>query len=264
MLISGCVNHTTVENITEGEEVLEGTFLLFGCPIIILFDSRASHGFITSACAKREELSLTIAKPSLMIRTPGGWIVANQMARDVPLELDVQMFPTHLVILDGQGIDVILGMSWIKWHKAILDISKQLVYLDSSIYGKVVLHLPVIVYIEASVHHFVAKSIEEIPVVREFTVVFLDDLPGMPPERDIEFKIELQPGTAPIIKSPYKMTWEELAELKIQLKDLGVVQHCSYQRKIKICVYVWIINRWMPSPSRTSIHYPALTSCLTN
>jgi hypothetical protein len=87
-----------------------------------------------------------------------------------------------------------------------LDISKQLVYLDSSIYGKVVLHLPVIVYIEASVHHFVAKSIEEIPVVREFTVVFLDDLPGMPPERDIEFKIELQPGTAPIIKSPYKMT----------------------------------------------------------
>jgi hypothetical protein len=72
MLISGCVNHTTVENITEGEEVLEGTFLLFGCPIIILFDSRASHGFITSACAKREELSLTIAKPSLMIRTPGG------------------------------------------------------------------------------------------------------------------------------------------------------------------------------------------------
>jgi hypothetical protein len=42
----------------------------------------------------------------------------------------------------------------------------------------------------------------------------------MPPERDIEFKIELQPGAAPITKSPYKMTQEELAELKIQLKDL--------------------------------------------
>jgi hypothetical protein len=66
----------------------------------------------------------------------------------------------------------------------------------------------------------VAKSIEEIPVVREFPDVFPDDLPGMPPERDIEFKIELQPGTAPITKSPYKMTWDELAKLKIQLKDL--------------------------------------------
>jgi hypothetical protein len=56
------------------------------------------------------------------------------------------------------------------------------------------------------VHPTMAKSIEEIPVVREFPNVFPDNLPGMPPERDIEFKIELQPGTAPVAKSPYKMT----------------------------------------------------------
>jgi hypothetical protein len=61
----------------------------------------------------------------------------------------------------------------------------------------------------------VAKSIEEIPVVQGFSNVFLDDLPGMPFERDVEFKIELQSGTAPVAKSPYKMTREELAELKI-------------------------------------------------
>jgi hypothetical protein len=59
-----------------------------------------------------------------MIHTPGGQIVANQMAREVPLELAGQIFPTHLVVLDGQGIDVILGMSWMKQHKAILDIAK--------------------------------------------------------------------------------------------------------------------------------------------
>jgi hypothetical protein len=70
------------------------------------------------------------------------------------------------------------------------------------------------------VHHAMAKSIKEIPMVREFLDVFPDDLPGMPPERDIEFKIELQPGTTPISKAPYKMSREELAELKIQLKDL--------------------------------------------
>jgi hypothetical protein len=51
--ISGHVNHTMVEDIPEGEEVLTSTFLLFGRPIIILFDSGASHGFITSACAKK-------------------------------------------------------------------------------------------------------------------------------------------------------------------------------------------------------------------
>jgi hypothetical protein len=155
-----------------------------------------------------------------MICTLGSRIVANLIAREVPLELSRHMFPTHLIVLDGQGIDAILGMSWMKLHKAILDITKWLVYLDSPIYGKVVLHLLVIVHIKASVHHTVAKSIEEIPMVREFLVVFPDDLPGLPPQRDIEFKIELQPITAPITKSPYKMTWEELVELKIQLKDL--------------------------------------------
>jgi hypothetical protein len=74
----------------------------------------------------------------------------------------------------------------------------------------------------------------------------------MPPERAIEFKIELQPGTTPISKASYKMSREELAELKIQLKDLldkglftqvlhlGAVRHCLYQRKIKVSVYVWI------------------------
>jgi hypothetical protein len=85
---------------------------------------------------------------------------------------------------------------------------------------KVTLHLPVIVHLKASIHRTMAKNIEEIPMVREFLDVFSNDLPGMPPKRDIEFKIELQPGTAPIARSPYKMSWDELAELKIQLRDL--------------------------------------------
>jgi hypothetical protein len=100
-----------------------------------------------------------------MINSPGGQVVANQIAREVPLELAGQVFHTHLIVLDGQGIDVILGISWMRLHKAILDIAKQLVCLDSPVYGKVTLHLPVIVHRKASVHHTMAKSIEEIPVV---------------------------------------------------------------------------------------------------
>jgi hypothetical protein len=113
------------------------------------------------------------------------------MAKEVPLELAGQVFPTHLIVLDRQGIDVILGMSWMKLHKAILDIAGRLVYLDSPIYVKVTLHLPVIVHLEAAIHHTMAKNIEGIPMVRKFQDVFLDDLLGMPPERDNEFKIEL-------------------------------------------------------------------------
>jgi hypothetical protein len=111
-------------------------------------------------------------------------------------------------------------MSWMKWHKAVLDISARLVHLNSPVYRKVTLHLSAISRIKASLHHVVERRLEDIHVVREFPDVFPDDLLRMPPERAIEFKIELQPGTAHISKTPYKMSREELAQLKIQLKDL--------------------------------------------
>jgi hypothetical protein len=87
------------------------------------------------------------------------------------------------------------------------------------VYGKVILHLLAVSRIKASLHHVVDLKLEDIHVVREFLDVFPDDLPRMPPERAIEFKIELQPGTTPIAKAPYKMSPVEM-ELKIQLQEL--------------------------------------------
>jgi hypothetical protein len=66
----------------------------------------------------------------------------------------------------------------------------------------------------------IISPLDEIPVVCEYPDVFLDVLPGMPPDRDVEFVIELQPGTAPISKRPYRMPPKELAELKTQLQEL--------------------------------------------
>jgi hypothetical protein len=102
----------------------------------------------------------------------------------------------------------------------VLDISASLVHLDSPIYGKVSLQLPLVARLQASVYAVVAKSLDEIPVVRKYLDMFLDDLPGIPPDRAIEFKIELQPGTTPVYKQPYPMAQNEMAELKIQLQEL--------------------------------------------
>jgi hypothetical protein len=180
---------------------------------------------------------------------------ADRIVQKVPLNLAGRVFETELIVLSGQGIDVILGMSWMKWHKAILDISMRLVQLNSLMYEKVTLHLPAVSRIKAFLHHVGERKLQDIHVVREFSDVFLDGLSGMPPKRVIEFKIELQPDTAPIAKAPYKMSLVELADLKIQLQDLldkclfaqvhhlGAVRPCSYQRKIKSFIYVWIINR---------------------
>jgi hypothetical protein len=85
------------------------------------------------------------------------------------------------------------------------------------VYGKVILHLLVVSSIMASLHHMVELKLEDIHVVQDFSDVFPDDLPVMPPQRVVEFKIELQSGTTSIAKAPYKMSPVELNELKIQL-----------------------------------------------
>jgi hypothetical protein len=207
-----------VDGIPTGEEVLAGIFFLNERPIVILFDSGASHDFMSSTCAKKVRLALVTSGAPYVISTPGGRVEADHIAQKVPLELSRKVFSTNLIILSGQGIDVILEMSWMKMHKVVLDIAMRLVHLNSPVYGRVTLHLPAISSIKASLHHVVERKIEEIHVVWEFPDVFPDDLPGMRPERAIEFKIEFQPSTAPISKAPYMMSRGELAELKIQLR----------------------------------------------
>jgi hypothetical protein len=210
---TGHANYTTMDEIPTGEEVLPDMFFLNECPIIILFDSRASHDSMSSACANKAKLSLVASGAPYVISTPGGRVDTDRIVQKVPLDLSERIFSTDLIILSGQGIDVILGISWMKINKAVLDIAGRLVYLDSPVYGKFILHLPVISRIKASLHHVVELKLEDIQVIREFPDMFLDDLLGMPPER----AIELQLGTAPIAKNLYRMTPMELKELKIQL-----------------------------------------------
>jgi hypothetical protein len=90
---------------------------------------------------------------------------ANQVAQKVPLELSGRIFSTNLIILSGHGIDVILGMSWMKLHRAVLDIADRLVHLDSPVYGKVILHLRAVSHIKASLHRVVELKLEDIHVI---------------------------------------------------------------------------------------------------
>jgi hypothetical protein len=83
----GRANFTTLEEIPLGEEVLTGTFFLYEHPIIILFDSTASHDFLSLACAQKADITLYATQVPYSISTPRGRVVANQMARKIPLEL---------------------------------------------------------------------------------------------------------------------------------------------------------------------------------
>jgi hypothetical protein len=116
-------------------------------------------------CAKKAKLSLMASGAPYMISTPGGRVDADHVVQKIPLELSWRIFSTNLIILSGQDIDAIIGMGWMKLHRAVLDIADRLVHLDSPMYGKVILHLPVISLIKASLHHMVELKLEDIHVV---------------------------------------------------------------------------------------------------
>jgi hypothetical protein len=124
------------------------------------------------------------------------------------------------MVLSLDGIDVILGMDLLNQQQVILDIATRMVEIHSPTSGHTTLYLPKADGINPCSYVAVTIQLENIPVVCEYPDVFPDDLLGMPPDRDIEFVIELQPGTAPISKRPYRMPPKELAELKIQLQEL--------------------------------------------
>jgi predicted aspartyl protease len=133
--------------------------------ILILFDSGASHDFMSSTCAKKVKLSLVASRAPYVISTPKGRVDADQIVQKVLLELSGRIFSTNLIVLNGQGIDVILGMSWMKLQRAVLDIAGQLVHLDSLVYGKVIIHLPIVSRIKASLYHVIKLKLEDIHAI---------------------------------------------------------------------------------------------------
>jgi hypothetical protein len=216
----GRINFTTLVELPDGAPVMSGTFSIPHKPVVTLFDSGATHSFISNNCGTRIGLDLCPTQGSYMISTPGGKITSNQMVKSVPIQLGSQVIKTDLVLLNLEGIDVILRTNWMTEHRLLLDISSRVIEINSPHQGVIILYLPQQKYLHSCTYAIPDIKVKDIPVVCEYSDVFPDDLPGMPPDRDIEFIIELQPSTAPISKRLYRMPPNELAELKIQLQDL--------------------------------------------
>jgi hypothetical protein len=124
-----------------------------------------------------------------------------------------------------KGIDVILGIEWLIKHKVLIDRAKKSVKLTTPEGKKMEFLAELVVTAKgvanrAKVNQLDASQGSEVPVVNEFPDVFPEVLPGMSPDRDIEFVIELKPGTSPIYKTPYRMVIPELAELKEHIMEL--------------------------------------------
>jgi hypothetical protein len=216
----GRLNFTTMADILEGAPIMTGIFLVLNYPAIILFDSGASHSFISTKFSTKCQLPFHHTNGGITISTLGGRVATYQINRQVPIKFGSLVIRTTLLILGLDSVDIILGTDWLSRHQAVLDIAAIAIEIHFPTCGETTLYLPNQGCTRSCAFTMIESPIERIPVVRDYPDVFPDELPGMPPDRDIEFAIELQPGTAPISKRPYRMPPAELAELKKQLQEL--------------------------------------------
>jgi hypothetical protein len=218
---TGRIYYTQVATTPEGEPVMMGTFLVANYPAAILFDSGASHTFISKNFVEKHCIPCTESRDGFIIHSHGGQIFTKEVSFHVPITLAEREFPTNMIVLKGQDIDVILDMNWLAQHKAILNTDSRTIKLSHG-HEEVLLSIPVVVLAKpfGRIYEAIILEIQDIPVVCEFPNAFPEDLPGLPLERDVEFVIELKPGTAPISRRSYPMPPNELAELKTQLQDL--------------------------------------------
>jgi hypothetical protein len=125
------------------------------------------------------------------------------------------------IVLEESSIHLILGMSWLRKAKTIIHCARGTIEFTSPKGEKFEVMITLTPSTRPAIYLIDDKFLDRhICVVRELPDVFLEELSGMPPDREVEFVIDLLPGTTPISKRPYKMSMEELKELKKQLTEL--------------------------------------------
>jgi hypothetical protein len=202
-----------------------GMFFINDTSAIVLFDYVASHSFISTTYVEKHNLPIAPLRCQMMVSSLGEDMSTRQLCPKMNLKIRGVDFVANLIVLESKGIVIILGMDWLSKHKVLIDYAKKSVKLTTPD-GKELEFItePVVTAMGVANHAKVnqpdASQGSMVPMVNEFPDVFPDDLPGMPPDRDIEFVIELMPSTALIYKTPFRMTTLELAEFKEHIMEL--------------------------------------------
>ncbi|TQD86597.1 hypothetical protein C1H46_027863 [Malus baccata] len=249
----GRVNHISLQDAQNHPDLIMGTLNVLGHFARVLIDCGATHSVISHTFAQMTQPYPSSLGFDLEVAMPrGDKCYVDSFYPRCPVRVDNVIMPANLIPLDIVDFDVILGADWLHYNRAHIDCYGKLVTflrpglpevtfvgersgvrhgVISAIRARKLLSKGCQGYLAHVVLNDVApSSVEEVGVVRHYSDVFPDDLPGLPPERDVEFSIELLPGTNPISLTPYRMAPAELKELKIQLQELidkGFIQPSS-------------------------------------
>ncbi|PKA50671.1 RNA-directed DNA polymerase like [Apostasia shenzhenica] len=206
----------TQQEAQESPDVIASIISLCNSPVTALFDSGASHSFISENVVQKLTLLVYPLDDVLNVVLPTGTTISVMSCVNIEITIKDRIFPSKLIIIPITEFDVILGMDWLSLYRVVIDCLEQ----------KVKVRIPgssdVVYYGQGSLLDAKADSIElqSVPVVKEYADVFPEDLPGLPPNREVKFSIELVPETGPISKAPYRIATAELLELKTQIQEM--------------------------------------------
>ncbi|GKB71396.1 putative reverse transcriptase domain-containing protein [Tanacetum coccineum] len=203
------------KNAHQGPNVVTSTFLLNQHLARVLFDSGADKSFVSISLASMLNIPPITLDTTYDIEMANGNLVGtNTIIQGCTLILLNQPFKIDLMPIKLGSFDVVIGMDWLsKYHARIL-------------YDEKVVHIPIngetlIIRAQVMEKKLDERQLEDIPVVREFPEVFLEDLLGLPPVRQVEFQIDLMPRAEPLARAPYRLAPSEMQELSDQLQELA-------------------------------------------
>ncbi|XP_051220952.1 uncharacterized protein [Lolium perenne] len=139
-LAKGYLNHVNAEEAQEAPDIVLGTFPVNSVPSIVLFDSGASHSFVTKPFARKSGLRPTIMRRPMLVQIPGTSTKMDLSCKDVPIDIQGKRFYANLIVLGEQGLEVILGMDWMVKYKGHIDCARRAITMTAED-GKVVEHV---------------------------------------------------------------------------------------------------------------------------
>nr|GEU37489.1 putative reverse transcriptase domain-containing protein [Tanacetum cinerariifolium] len=178
--------------------VVTGMFLLNNCYASMLFDSGADRSFVSSTFSAFLDVAPSTLDTSYAVKLADWRILeTNVILRGCKLGLLGHLFDIDLIPIELGSFDVIIDMDWLARYHAVIFYDEKITEDKSG-----------------------EKRLEDVTIVREFLKVSPEDLPRLPPIREVKFQIDLVLGVAPIAQAPYRLAPAEMQELSTQLQEL--------------------------------------------
>nr|GEX56099.1 putative reverse transcriptase domain-containing protein [Tanacetum cinerariifolium] len=221
--VKGMAFNVNAVGALQDPNVVTGTFSLNHHYATVRFDSGADFSFISTSFAPLLNVKSSFVNPRYLIEVADGKKVkVDRVIRNCKLELGTSLFTIDLIPLGHGSFDVIMGIDWLSEHKAEIVCHEKVV--------RIPLESGEILIVQGERTPGIAKALSnvkvdepklsDISVVRDFVEVFSEDLSGLPPQRKVEFHIDLDPGATLVAKSPYRLAPLEMQELYAQLQEL--------------------------------------------